>query len=90
MFVVWPTAKATLPVEAIGKVINAAIIIETAIVLVGTVLTAVLFIDKLYSWKHITRGTDSKDGIRLHVYNNDKVICGNPCKKLLLEQLSQY
>src|SRR5712692_5995817 len=61
MFFVWSTAKATLPVEAIGKAIKvAAINIETAIVIVvGIALQAVLFIDLLYSWKHITMGTNS-------------------------------
>jgi hypothetical protein len=60
MFFVWATAKATLPVEAIGKAIKAATInIETAIVVVGIPLKVVLYIDMLYSWKHITMGTNS-------------------------------
>jgi hypothetical protein len=60
MLFVWATAKETLPVEAIGKAIKAAAVnIETAIVVVGIALQAVLYIDMLYSWKHITMGTNS-------------------------------
>ena len=49
MFFVYSTAKATLLVEAIGRAIKAAAIItETAIVVVEIAPKAVFFVDRLY------------------------------------------
>ncbi|MFZ0896235.1 MAG: hypothetical protein WAZ77_17185 [Candidatus Nitrosopolaris sp.] len=90
MFFVSQTAKTAIHVELVGKPIKSAVIItETANVVVGIASKAVLFIDRLYSWKYITRATNSICGIWLSIHNNEKVICSHPCKKLTREDVSE-